>query len=77
MRVPADNIPESIDVDVSGMTIGASLVISEVKLPVGCKPIIARDFTVATLAPPAKVDEPVAAAAAPAGKGAPAKGAKK
>ena len=73
LRVPADNIPESIDVDVSGMTIGDSLVISEVKLPEGCKPIIARDFTVATLVPPLKSDEPAAAAAAPAGKGAPAK----
>lgn len=77
LRVPADNIPESIEVDVSGMNIGASLVISEVKLPEGCKPIIARDFTVATLVPPAKVDEPAAAAAAPAGKGAPAKAAAK
>jgi large subunit ribosomal protein L25 len=48
--------------------------ISSVKLPEGCKPIIAdRDFTVVTIAPPAKVEEAPAAAAPAAGGKAPAK----
>ncbi|HEY8579561.1 MAG TPA: 50S ribosomal protein L25/general stress protein Ctc [Beijerinckiaceae bacterium] len=79
MRVPADNIPESIEADLSNMQIGESLHISAVKLPEGCRPVIAdRDFTIATLAPPSKAEvEAAAAAAAPAPAAAPAKGGKK
>lgn len=75
MRVPADNIPEAITVDIGGLGIAESLHISAVKLPEGCRPIITdRDFTLATIAAPAKVEEAApAAAAAPA---APAKGKK-
>jgi large subunit ribosomal protein L25 len=74
LRVPADNIPEAITVDVSAATINESVHISSVKLPEGCKPIIAdRDFTVVTIAPPAKVEEAPAAAAPAAGGKAPAK----
>lgn len=73
LRVPADNIPEAITVDVSAMGVNESLTISAVKLPEGCKPIIQdRDFTLVTIAPPAKVEEAPAAAAAAA----PAKGKK-
>ena len=78
LRVPADNIPEAITVDVSAATINESVHISSVKLPEGCKPIIAdRDFTVVTIAPPAKVEEAPAAAAPAAGGKAPAKAAPK
>ncbi|MFN3891395.1 MAG: 50S ribosomal protein L25/general stress protein Ctc [Beijerinckiaceae bacterium] len=76
LRVPADNIPEAITVDVSKAGINDSIHISAIALPEGCKPIIAdRDFTIVTIAPPAKVEETpaAAAAAAPAGKAAPAK----
>jgi large subunit ribosomal protein L25 len=74
LRVPADNIPEAITVDVSAATINESVHISSVKLPEGCKPIIAdRDFTVVTIAPPAKVEEAPAAAAPAAGGKVPAK----
>lgn len=68
LRVPADNIPEAITADVSAMGVNESLHISAIKLPEGCKPIIQdRDFTVVTIAPPAKVEEaPAPAAAAPA-----------
>ena len=68
LRVPADNIPEAITADVSAMGVNESLHISAIKLPEGCKPIIQdRDFTVVTIAPPAKVEEaPTPAAAAPA-----------
>lgn len=49
--VPADNIPDSITIDVSQAKIGDSIHISSVKLPEGAKPVIAdRDFTIATIA---------------------------
>ncbi len=75
LRVPADNIPERITVDVGNAGINESLHISSITLPEGCKPIIAdRDFTVVTIAPPAKVEEaPAAAAPAAAAGKAPAK----
>ncbi|MDP2356079.1 MAG: 50S ribosomal protein L25/general stress protein Ctc [Beijerinckiaceae bacterium] len=82
LRVPADNIPVAITVDVGSAEINESVHISSITLPEGCKPVIAdRDFTVVTITPPAKVEEtPAAAAAAPAGKAAakaPAKAAPK
>jgi large subunit ribosomal protein L25 len=49
--VPADNIPDSITVDVSGAKVGDSIHISSVKLQPGMKPVISdRDFTVVTIA---------------------------
>lgn len=82
MTVPADNIPDSITIDLSGLDISDSVHISHVTLPEGCRPTIRdRDFTVLTItAPTVMAEEPavaaVAAAAAPAaGKAAaPAKG---
>lgn len=51
--VPADQIPDFIEVDLSGWNIGDSIHISAVKLPAGVKPVITdRDFTVATIAAP-------------------------
>jgi large subunit ribosomal protein L25 len=51
LRCPADNIPESIEIDLSGMEIGDSIHISAVTLPEGTTPTITdRDFTVATIA---------------------------
>ncbi len=50
---PADNIPDSIEADVSESEIGDSLHISAFTLPEGVQPVIqGRDFTVATIAPP-------------------------
>lgn len=67
MRVPADNIPEAIQADVSKMGMADSLHISAVNLPEGCKPTITnRDFTIATMVPPKTVEETPAAAAAAA-----------
>ena len=82
MTVPADNIPESITVDLAGLDINDSVHISAIALPEGCRPTIRdRDFTVATISAPSVIaEEPGAAAAAaaapaPAGKtAAPAKG---
>ncbi|HUS95734.1 MAG TPA: 50S ribosomal protein L25/general stress protein Ctc [Hyphomicrobiaceae bacterium] len=48
---PADNIPESLIIDLTGGEIGDSFHISAVKLPEGVSPTITdRDFTIVTLA---------------------------
>ena len=88
MKVPADNIPDGVTVDLKGLDINDNVHISVVTLPAGCKPVISRDFTVLTISPPTTYTEeaPVAvaaaapaadgkAAAAPAAGAAPAKGA--
>jgi large subunit ribosomal protein L25 len=50
LNCPADSIPESIEIDLSGMEIGDSIHISSVALPEGAEPTISdRDFTVATI----------------------------
>lgn len=47
---PADNIPEEIVVDLSGLEIGDTVRISQVKLPENVRPSITdRDFVVATI----------------------------
>jgi large subunit ribosomal protein L25 len=70
--VPADDVPEAIEVDLAKSEIGDSLHISAVKMPAGSRPVIGdRDFTLATIVSPAglKRDEDEAAApAAPADK---------
>lgn len=51
-----DNIPKDITLDLTGMDIGDSIHINDVKLPEGVKPIIhERNFTVASIAPPTVV----------------------
>jgi large subunit ribosomal protein L25 len=50
LLVPADAIPEAIDVDLTGLEIGDSVHISAVALPENVKPTIDRDFTIATIA---------------------------
>lgn len=50
---PANAIPESIEIDLSGAELGDSIHISAVKLPEGVTPTIDdRDFTVATISAP-------------------------
>jgi large subunit ribosomal protein L25 len=85
---PADNIPESLEFDVSALEIGDAIRISGTSLPENCTPTITdRDFTVATIAGRKAKDEIVdekpvaaegeaAAGAAPAGGAAPAAGGK-
>ena len=62
MLVPAGNIPEAIEVDLSKFDIGDSIHISGFSLPKGTEPTITdRDFTVATIAAPGGgVDEDAA-----------------
>jgi len=50
LRCPADRIPDSIEIDLTGAEIGDSIHISSVTLPEGAVPTISdRDFTVATI----------------------------
>ncbi len=66
MLVPADNIPEAITADLTGLEFNDSLQISAIPLPEGCKPTNPdKNFTVASLNPPSGgADEPTAAAPA-------------
>jgi large subunit ribosomal protein L25 len=59
----AEQIPERIVVDLTGLDINDSLHISAVALPEGVRPTIARDFTIATIAAPAGVKEEMRAQA--------------
>jgi len=59
LKCQAENIPESLAIDLTGLDIGASVKISAVKLPENAKPTITdRDFVVATIAPPTVIKEP-------------------
>ena len=52
VRVTADNIPESIDIDLSNAKIGDVITSSAVTWPEGCKPVIEREFTIAAISAP-------------------------
>ncbi len=59
LKCQAENIPENLVVDLTGLDIGASVKISSVALPENAEPTITdRDFVVATIAPPTIVKEP-------------------
>src|SRR5271166_6005879 len=81
VMAPADNIPESVTIDLAGLDFHDSVHVSDIKLPEGCRPVGATgDLTVVTIVPPTVMVEeaPAAAAAAPAADAkaaAPAKGA--
>lgn len=49
MLCPINNIPDSIDIDISGMRIGDNKHISEVELPEGVRPVNKEDFTVVSI----------------------------
>ncbi|HEY4345750.1 MAG TPA: 50S ribosomal protein L25/general stress protein Ctc [Parvibaculum sp.] len=69
---PAENIPEAIEIDLSGYEMASSIHISSIKLPTGVRPTVTdRDFTIATIAAPAAV----VSAEAGSGAAAPAAGA--
>jgi large subunit ribosomal protein L25 len=60
----AMNIPDYIEADLEGAEIGDSVKISRAKLPEGVVPVIqGRDFVLATIQEPKRVEEPVAAPA--------------
>jgi large subunit ribosomal protein L25 len=58
----ADQIPDEIMVDLSGLEIGASVRVSDLKLPAGVEPAIDLDSTVATIANASAMAEADAAA---------------
>jgi large subunit ribosomal protein L25 len=69
VRARPDALPESFEIDLTGLEIGDSVHISAITMPEGVTPTITgRDFTVITLAAPtvatATEDEEAAAAAA-------------
>ena len=83
IKCPAGSIPDSIEVDISGMSIGDSIHLSEVNLPPGVKPgITDRDVTIATIiasrtsktAEEEEAEALEAAGAAEGGEAAPAEG---
>lgn len=47
-----DDLPDHIDIDLTGLEIGDSVHIQSVGLPETVKPTIARNFTICTIAPP-------------------------
>jgi len=56
LMCPATAIPDSIQVDLTGVDINDSVHISAVKLPEGVTPVISdRDFTIATVVAPSSV----------------------
>ncbi|CAH1664904.1 MAG: 50S ribosomal protein L25/general stress protein Ctc [Chelatococcus sp.] len=64
--VPADAIPDAVEIDVTGLEIGTSIHLEDVKLPAGAKAATnEKDFTVATIAAPAKLEVAADAAAEP------------
>ncbi len=74
LKVTADSIPESIDIDLSELDIGDVVNISDVTLPEGTRPMITdRDFVIANISAPSSLksaeeeeEEAEAAAAAAA-----------
>jgi large subunit ribosomal protein L25 len=60
------NIPESIEVDVSGMEIGDVLHVADLPFPEGVEPLVPGEEAVATLVPPEDVEKLEAEAEVPA-----------
>ena len=57
LSCPAEDIPEGLDADLTGLDMGDSIHISDIKLPEGVEPTITdRDFTIATIAAPATAE---------------------
>src|ERR1700758_1353742 len=76
LECSVDNIPQYIEADVSGLEIGYSLHLTDIKLPPGVKSLSREDVTLVTIVPPSGYAEELkaAAAAAAAGPAAPAPG---
>jgi large subunit ribosomal protein L25 len=67
LKVKANKIPEEIVVDLTGLYIGDSVHISDIKLPEGARPVIRdRDFTIATVVGRKAEEEVTTTTAAPA-----------
>lgn len=55
LTVTANNIPESIDIDLSAANIGDVITSDSVTWPEGAKPVIDREFTIAAISAPKTV----------------------
>jgi large subunit ribosomal protein L25 len=73
MMVPADNIPDALDISVAGLDIGASVHLADVKLPEGCKTITRENLTLVAVSTPTKMVEALVSAVAEPAAAAPAK----
>ncbi len=73
LLAPAENIPEAIEVDLTGMDFHDAVHVADLKLPEGCRATESKgNLTVVTIVPPTVLpDEAPAADAAPATSGAP------
>jgi len=71
----ADAIPESIDVDISGLEINYSKHLNEITLPANVRVVGRLDQTLVTIVPPSGYAEEMKAAAEAAAAGVPAEGA--
>jgi large subunit ribosomal protein L25 len=73
LECSVDNIPQYIEADASGLEIGYSLHLTDIKLPSGVKSLTREDATLVTIVPPsgyAEEQKAAAAAAAAAATGA-------
>jgi large subunit ribosomal protein L25 len=61
IRCMPDNIPEFIEVDISGLEIGDAVHLSDITLPEGVEAEIDRDRTICSVTPPTIAVEPAAA----------------
>jgi large subunit ribosomal protein L25 len=77
LEASVDNIPQFVEVDVSGLEISHSLHLADAKLPQGVKALSRSDATLVTIVPPSGYAEEMkaAAAAAAAAAAGPAEGA--
>jgi large subunit ribosomal protein L25 len=66
LECSVDNIPQFVDADISGLEIGHSLHLSDIKLPASVKSLAREDITLVTIVPPSGYAEEQKAAAAAA-----------
>jgi large subunit ribosomal protein L25 len=66
LECSVDNIPQFVEVDVSGLEISHSLHLSDIELPPGVKSLLREDVTLVTIVPPSGYAEEQKAAAAAA-----------
>ena len=72
VRCPAEAIPESFDVDLSGLDINQSIHLSDLTLPANVRPVMTGDVTLVTIVPPSGLQDEQRAAAEAAAAGTPA-----
>ena len=73
LLVPADAIPDSVDVSIAELDIGGTVHLSDVTLPEGAKAVAQDDVTLVTVVAPSGMNEDTAAGAGDAAAAEPAK----